>query len=132
MRLYHCIPESVVKKQGGLHVIELDIDGETYTLELDRYQNTLAVSFTHEGSGTATRSTTTNAVKVLRRIAAEVTAFVRARPGITQITFSASGLGTRAGERESKARIYRELLRKSFPNLKYFDRGSYQIIYLNQ
>jgi len=132
MRLYSCIPEAVATKRSGLHVIDLNIDGETYTLELDRYQNTLAVSFTHEGSGMATRGTTTNAVKVLRRIAAEVTAFVRARPGITQITFSASGLGTRAGERESKARIYRELLRKSFPNLKYFDRGSYQIIYLNQ
>lgn len=132
MRLYSCIPESVATKRGGLHVIDLNIDGETYTLELDQYQNTLAVSFTHESSGMATRVTTTNAVKVLRRIAAEVTAFVRARPKITQITFSASGLGTRAGERESKARIYRELLRKSFPNLKYFDRGSYQIIYLNQ
>ncbi len=132
MRLYSCIPESVATKRDGLHVIDLNIDGETYTLELDQYQNTLAVSFTHESSGMATRVTTTNAVKVLRRIAAEVTAFVRARPKITQITFSASGLGTRAGERESKARIYRELLRKSFPNLKYFDRGSYQIIYLNQ
>lgn len=132
MRLYSCIPESVTKKRGGLHVIDLNIDGEAYTLELDRYRNTLAVSFTREGSGMATRGTGTNAVKVLRKIAAEVTAFVQARPEITQITFAASGLGTRAGERESKARIYRELLRRSFPNSKYFDRGSYQIIYLNQ
>ena len=66
MRLYTCIPESVTKKRGGLHVIDLNIDCETYTLELDRYRNTLAVSFTREGSGMATRGTSTNAVKVLR------------------------------------------------------------------